>query len=176
MYLYDRHVSQAQFQQFCFSFALLLSLILKMAFDHKQIIIISLHYRTYPELELIRLPVPAAAAAEAADFIDIFGSPFSAVHLLQTKPFSSHSFEFQPTFILYCQRPTWPHLCAVCPATDGEPQTPLSSWSHHRPVCKYTAQSHRTVKPHYWLLCKFWVLCWELCVTAALREEQRPWV
>lgn len=61
----------------------------------------------YPELELIRLPVPVTAAAEAADFIDIFGTLFSAVCLLQTKPFSSHSFEFLPNFILYfCQRPT----------------------------------------------------------------------
>lgn len=83
------------------------------------------HYRTFPELESIRLPVPAAVAA-AAHFIDLFGNLFSAARLLQIKPFSSDSFDFQPNFILYsCRRPTWPHLCVVCLATYNGPQTLL---------------------------------------------------
>lgn len=134
------------------------------------------HYRTFPELESIRLPVPAAVAA-AAHFIDLFGNLFSAARLLQTKPFSSDSFDFQPNFILYsCRR----HMTSPVRRMPGHVQraadSPPSTWLRQRPVCKYTAQSHRTLKPHCWPLCKFWVLCWELSVTAALREKRRPWV
>lgn len=82
------------------------------------------HYRTFPELESIRLPAPAAAVAAAAHFINIFGNRFSAARLLQTKPFSSDSFDGPPNFILHsCRRPTWPHLCAVCLAMYNGPQT-----------------------------------------------------
>lgn len=37
-------------------------------------------------------------------------------------------------------------------------------------------QSHRTLKPHNWPLCKCWVLCWVLWVTTTLRDERRQWV
>lgn len=148
-------------------------------FDHKQIIIIFFfciieHFQSWSWLDFQFLPPPPLQRLQISS---PFWGMFSAARLLQTKPFASDSFEFQPNFILYsCQRPTWSHLRRMPGHVRRAANSPPSTWSRHRPVCKYTAQSQRTLKPHYWLLCKFWVLCWELCVTTALREEQRPWV
>lgn len=133
------------------------------------------HFQTWGWLDSL-LPLRRLQISSAVLVTCLCGHVFSASSPLQTKPFSSDSFEFLSQNFNLCSCGVRHDLTcapAVCLATYDRPQTLPGARSTTWPVCKHTAQSHGTLKPHNWPLCKFWVLCWERCVTAALREERR---
>lgn len=103
-------------------------------------------YRTLPGLDLITLRRRCCRCSGCRFPQRIFGSSSLWSHVLVWKKRKGKKEAFffwqfwvsEPNFILcFCQRPTWPHLSAVCLATYDGPQTPLrarsTTWSSDRP-------------------------------------------